>query len=108
MKLSLFESVEIERLKDIERNTAGIGTNQDSEEGNALCEKEKENQPKAMLLMRGHIDSLTSTKESLCHIKSLQSNSSEIENLRRTKGCQSRDHFDNYSFSCLLKSYYQS
>lgn len=65
-------------------------------------EKEKENQPKAILLMRGHLDSLTSTKESLCHVKSLQSNSSEVVNLRRTRGLQSRDHIENELFIFLL------
>lgn len=35
-KLNLFDSVKIERLKVIERNTADIGTNQYSEEGNGL------------------------------------------------------------------------
>lgn len=65
-------------------------------------EKEKENQPKAILLMRGHLDSLTSTKESLCHVKSLQSNSSEVVNLRRTRGRQSRDHTENELFISLL------
>lgn len=65
-------------------------------------EKEKENQPKAILLMRGHLDSLTSTKEFLCHVKSLQSNSSEAVNLRRTRGLQSRDHIENELFISLL------
>lgn len=65
-------------------------------------EKEKENQPKAILLMRGHLDSLTSTKESLCHVKSLQSNTSEVVNLRRTRGRQSRDHTENELFISLL------
>ena len=65
-------------------------------------EKEKENQPEAILLMRGHLDSLTSTKESLRHVKSLQSNSSEVVHLRRTRGCQSRDHIKNEFFICLL------
>lgn len=65
-------------------------------------EKEKENQPEAILLMRGHLDSLTSTKESLCHVKSLQSNSSEVVNLRRTRGCQSRDHIENELFISFL------
>lgn len=65
-------------------------------------EKEKENQPKAILLMRGHLDSLISTKESLCHVKSLQSNTSEVVNLRRTRGRQSRDHTENELFISLL------
>lgn len=65
-------------------------------------EKEKEYQPEAMLLMRGHLDSLTSTKEFLCHVKSLQSNSSEVVNLRRTRGRQSRDHIENKLFISLL------
>lgn len=60
--------------------------------------EEKENQPEAILLMRGHLDSLTSTKESLCHVKSLQSNSSKVVNLRRTKGLQSKDHIKNELF----------
>lgn len=51
-----------------------------------VTEKEKENQPKAILLMEGHLDSLTSAKNSLCHVKSLLSNSSEVVNLRRTRG----------------------
>lgn len=65
-------------------------------------EKEKENQPEAILLMRGHLDSLTSTKESLCHVKSLQSNYSEVVNLRRTRGCQSTDHIENELFISFL------
>lgn len=65
-------------------------------------EKEKENQPEAILLMRGHLDSLTSTKESLCHVKSLQSNSSKVVNLRRTRGHPSRDHIENELFISLL------
>lgn len=58
-------------------------------------EKEKENQPEAILLMRGHLDCLTRTKASLCHVKSLQSNSSEVVKLRRTRGHQPRDHIEN-------------
>lgn len=65
-------------------------------------DSEKENQPEAILLMRGHLDSLTSTKESLCHVKSLQSNYSEVVNLRRTRGCQSRDHIENELFVSFL------
>lgn len=65
-------------------------------------EKEKENHPEAILLMGGHLDSLTSTKESLCHVKSLQSNSSEVANLRRTRGRQSKDHIESKLFISLL------
>lgn len=65
-------------------------------------EKEKKNQPEAILLMGGHLASLTSTKESLCHVKSLQSNSSEVVSLRRTRGCQSKDHIENELFISLL------
>jgi len=65
-------------------------------------EKGKENQPEAILLMRGHLDSLTSTKETLCHVKYLQSNSSEVVNLRRTRQCQSRDHTENELFISVL------
>lgn len=65
-------------------------------------EKEKENEPEDILLMGGHLDSLTSTKESLCHVKSLQSNFSEVVNLRRTRGHQSKDHIENELLISLL------
>lgn len=64
-------------------------------------EKQKENQPEAILLMRGHLDSLTSTKESLCHVKSLQSNF-EVVNLRKTMGLQASYHIEYELLISLL------